>query len=207
VAGLALAAAARGERPAGETLLDAAVRIEGHPDNSAPCLLGGLVAVVMTADAGVLAFRLSLSAGLGFAFAAPAVEVSTVQARRSLPASVPHAAAVRSLARVAALVHGLEAGDADLLRVGFEDELHVPWRIPLIPGADGAFAAARAAGAYAVTISGSGSGLIAVSAQDRAADVAAAMAVAFGSAGGPADGVVGMVLEPDFDGMVVEETE
>jgi homoserine kinase len=205
VAGLALAAAAHGERPAVDTLLDAAARIEGHPDNSAPCLLGGLVAVVRTADAGARVFRLSLSDALGFAFAAPAVEVSTIQARRSLPASVPHAAAVRSLARVAALVHGLEAGEADLLRLGFEDELHVPWRLPLIPGANSAFAAAQEAGAYAVTISGSGSGLIAVSPRHRAADVAAAMAAAFGSAGGTDDGVVGMVLEPDFDGVVVEE--
>lgn len=204
VAGLALAAAAHGERPAVDSLLDAAVRIEGHADNSAPCLMGGLVGVARTADAGSRAFRLPLSDALGFAFAAPAVEVSTVQARRSLPSTVPHAAAVRSLSRVAALVHGLASGEPDLLRIGFEDELHVPWRLPLIPGADGAIAAARAAGAFAVTISGSGSGLIAVSAKDRAAGVASAMAAAFGE-DGAAEGVVDLVLEPDFEGLLAGE--
>jgi homoserine kinase len=206
VAGLALAAASRGERPAVEVLLDAAVRIEGHPDNSAPCLMGGLVGVARTADAGSRAFRLPLSDALGFAFAAPPVEVSTAEARRSLPTDVPHAAAVRSVSRVAALVHGLASGEVDLLRLGFEDELHVPWRLPLIPGADEAFAAAREAGAYATTISGSGSGLIAVSARERAGDVAAAMAAAFGATGS-AEGVVAMVLDPDFEGLVVEEVE
>jgi homoserine kinase len=199
VAGLMLAARVHGERPSTGGLLDAAVRIEGHPDNSAPALMGGLVGVASGPAGRLHAFGLPLSDALGFAFAAPPAEVSTVQARRALPASVPHAAAGRALGRVAALVHGMATADPDLLRAGFEDELHVPYRLPLIPGAADALEAARGAGAFAVTISGSGSGLIAVCERVAAPSVAAAMAAAFQVAGAGED-VVGMALEPDFAG-------
>jgi homoserine kinase len=212
VAGLLLADAATRERMAESQLdqdagsatqryLEAAVAIEGHPDNAAPALMGGLVATVAAAG-GPLAFRLPLSPHLGFAFAAPATEVSTAAARRALPATVPHQVAVRALGRVAALARGLSTGDPKLLRAGFEDELHVPYRLPLVPGASDAFAAARDAGAHAVTISGSGSGLIAVATRSAAPAVAVAMAASFGRTG---DGVVELVLEPDLEGARILE--
>jgi homoserine kinase len=161
--------------------------------------MGGLVGVASGRAGRLHAFGLPLSDALGFAFAAPPTEVSTVQARLALPASVPHAAAGRALGRVAALVHGMATADPDLLRAGFEDELHVPYRLPLIPGAAYALEAARGAGAFAITISGSGSGLIAVCERGAAPSVAAAMAAAFQAAGAGND-VVGMALEPDFAG-------
>ena len=181
VAGLALAAAASGDVLERGVLLARATEMEGHPDNAAPSLFGGLVAVARD-DAGTPhAFELPLDPNLAFAFAAPDVEVATPRARAALPATVAHAAAARALGRTAALLHGLATGQPELLALGFSDELHVPYRLPLIPRAQEAFDAARAAGAYAVTISGSGSGIIAVCAQQDVGTVADAMHDAFGS--------------------------
>lgn len=200
VAGLALGQAALGIRnPDRALLLNAAVDTEGHPDNAAPSVYGGLVAVAH-AGAGARAFALPLSAQIGFSFAAPNVEVSTPAARKALPTQVPHALATRGLGRVAALVRGLETGDRDLLRIGFDDELHVQYRLPLIPNAALAREEALAAGAWAVTISGSGSGLIAVSAPANADEVARAMASAFGQT----DPQQAFTAEPETGGTTVE---
>ena len=177
-----------------------ATDIEGHPDNAAPSLFGGLVAVARD-DAGALnAFRLPLSAEIGFVFAAPNVTVSTAAARAALPADVPHTLAVRMLGRTASLVRGLESGDPDLIRIGLTDELHVPYRLPLIPGATVAFDAARSAGAWGATISGSGSGLIALCPLSMRASVASAMSAALAAAGSSG---VGIEMEADMDGVMV----
>jgi homoserine kinase len=179
VAGLVLAAAALGQALDREAELQRAYELEHHPDNAAPSLYGGLVAVARGDDM-LRPLSLPLADELTFVFAAPDVEVSTRRAREALPDQVPHAVAARGLGRVAALVQGFASGDPVLLRIGFEDELHVPYRLPLIPLAQEAMDAGREAGAFAVTISGSGSGLIAVTARDRSHAVAEAMARAFG---------------------------
>lgn len=212
VAGLALAAAAAGvdlDRP--EALVTAAW-LEGHPDNAAPALLGGLVGIASDREGRPRPFRLPLSGEIGFAWAAPPVEVSTAFARRALPDALPHATAVRALGRVAALVRGLATGDPNLLRIGFDDELHVPFRLPLIPGGTAAMVAARAAGAWAVTISGSGSGLIAVCASGSETAVAEAMEAALCAEGAEAAAIRGegagavlaFPLRPDLSGVQIE---
>ena len=103
-----------------------------------------------------------------------------------------------------ALTRGLADGDPALIRIGVADELHVPHRLPLIPGAYNAIGAGYDAGAWAVTISGSGSGLIALCPLDTAESVAAAMHAVFDTgAGDPA--CVGFALRPDFEGMTRSE--
>jgi homoserine kinase len=208
VAGLVLAAVARGEPIDRMALLADATLIEGHPDNAAPALLGGLVGIARDAAGAPLPFRLPLSERIGFAYAAPPVEVSTTAARRALPSVVSHEVAVRSVARVAALAHGLATGDGDLLCAGLEDELHVPYRLPMIPGGAAAMRAGREAGAWAVTISGSGSGLIALVPAGHEAGVAHAMADAFRSAmsvrvadAEESRDVIHFVLRPDMAGV------
>jgi homoserine kinase len=101
-------------------------------------------------------------------------------------------------------MQGLAEADPDLLRIGFTDELHVPYRLPMIPGGAQALAAAIAAGAHAATISGSGSGLIA--ACPRAAEHAVwdAMRNAFEQA--TAAPAIGFTAEPDLDGAQYLET-
>jgi len=182
-----------------EEAFAAALKHEGHGDNAAPCLHGGLRAVARTAD-GTMVIRLNLSEAVGFAYAAPAARLTTESARKVLPRSVLHKTAAASLGRIAALIRGLAEGRVDLIQIGVRDELHVPHRMPMIPGAAAAMSAATDAGAWAVTISGAGSGLIAMCEPERAADVAAAMHEIF-DAGADDPECVGFAVRPDFQGL------
>lgn len=175
---------------------------EGHGDNAAPCALGGFRAVVSGPD-GPRALALELSPEVGFAYAAPADGIATADARAALPLEVPHHLAVAELGYLAALLRGLALGDPELIRVGVTDELHVPHRLPLITRAFGAMDAGREAGAWAVTISGSGSGLLAMCTPDDAPAVAEAMRTVF-AGGGDAASCLAFDLRPDFEGIVRE---
>jgi homoserine kinase len=196
VAGLLLADSAAGRNPDRDALLSAATAVEGHPDNAAPALFGGLVVVARDGGGEPRVLRYPVSPEIGFAFAAPDATVATAVARRALPAIVPHELAVRALPRLPALLRGLERADPALLAIGFGDELHVPYRLPLIPGGVEAIAAAGNAGAWAATISGSGSGIIAVAPLAAAAAVRDAMLDVFRARGG----ATGFLCEPSAGG-------
>jgi homoserine kinase len=195
VGGTALALVAAGEELEPAAAFGPATAEEGHGDNTGASAFGGLIAVVGDANTPRV-LRLELSPAIGFAFAAPPTRLSTRAARAALPATVPHSVATRSLGRVAALLRGLATGDPYLLQQGFQDALHVPYRLPLIPGAESALAAALAAGAWTGTVSGAGSGLLAVCAPGDAERVTRAMAGAFAERHGP-EGVVAFALQPE----------
>ncbi len=194
VAGAMVGHLVRGREPVRRTLLEQAARAEGHPDNAAPAVLGGFVASVSGPE-GLTVASLPLSPAVGLAFAEPGVPVHTEDARRALPSEVPHAVAARTAGRLAVLIHGLAVADPSLIRVGLEDELHVPFRLPLVPGGEAAMKAAREAGAWGVTLSGSGSGLLAFCPREDASDLASTMAEAFRSVG--QEGATGFPLRPD----------
>jgi homoserine kinase len=194
VAGAALGGLAAGDPLDADAAFAYATREEGHGDNAGAAAYGGLIAAVGGTDA-PRAVRLQLSPQVGFAFAAPPTRVSTRAARAALPATVPHRVAAGAVARAAALLSGLASGDPDLLRKGFQDALHVPYRLPLIPGSEEALAAAVAAGAWAGTVSGAGSGLLAVCTLEQTAHVAARMAAALAERHGAA-GVQSFPLRP-----------
>ena len=141
--------------------------------------------------------RLPLSGSVSFVFAAPSTGVSTSRARSVLPQHVPHSAAVRNLGRMAALLHGLANADGDSIAIGFCDELHVPYRMPLIARSREVIDAATRTGAWAATISGSGSGLIAACPHDVAGPVCEAMRAAFG---GKEAGADAFILRADMHG-------
>lgn len=202
VAALTIAGALRGEPLEYDELLQAASSIEGHPDNAAPVIVGGLVAVVLDADHQRIV-QLHLSHEIAFVFAAPNAMVSTRAARKALPDQVPHRAATRTIARTVALVEGLAEADPDLLRIGFGDELHVPYRLAMIPGGTHALDAALRAGAWAATISGSGSGMVAACARGDEQTVLDAMIGAFEAA--TAESSFGFIVEPDFTGVQIEK--
>ena len=157
--------------------------IEGHADNVAPSVWGGAVLVLQGSDAGaaggLLFTPLELHRSLVLVFAVPDFTLATERARAVLPATVPHRTAVVAAARSSALVQGLARGDAALLAAGLDDVLHVPHRRALVRGYDEVTAAARAAGAFGATLSGSGSTLVAVASAERAPAVEAAMAQAW----------------------------
>lgn len=140
---------------------------EGHPDNVAPALLGGLVVC------GGQPVPLPI-APIRVALCVPDREVSTPVAREALPEQVLHADAVATLGALGQLLVGLTQGDFAAVRRGVHDRLHQPYRAPLIGPVEACFAAARAAGG-APFISGSGSTLAAFVTRD-ALSVAEAMA-------------------------------
>ncbi|MFQ5830714.1 MAG: homoserine kinase [Candidatus Methylomirabilia bacterium] len=143
-----------------EALLHLAATREGHPDNVAAALLGGLT-VSCWKDGRVVALSLPVPAGISWVALVPEVEGSTAEARAVLPPSVPRVDAVFNVQRVALFVGGLQARRPDLLAVAMEDRLHQPYRARLFPWMETVIAAARTAGALACVLSGAGPSLLA----------------------------------------------
>jgi homoserine kinase len=199
IAGRDLADAALGLEQDREACFLTAFRREGHGDNAGPSVYGGLRAVVPALDRPRV-IGLPLSERIGFAYAAPAAPFATSEARAALPERVTHPTAVAALGRLIALREGLAQGDPELIRIGIADELHVPYRLPLIENAERAVAAGYAAGSWGVTISGGGSGLIAICPPSLAPDVAKAMREAFSTRADEPE-CVGFVVHPDLEGM------
>jgi homoserine kinase len=157
-------------------LLNLATELEGHPDNAAAALLGGLT-LSACIDGNAMARRVAV-APLHAVVVLPDFDLSTAAARAALPAQVPMKDAVFNLGRTALVVEALRSGDLDLLGQAMDDRLHQPYRFKLIPGAEKAAEAARSAGAAAVALSGAGPSLIAFGA-DELEPAAQAMADAF----------------------------
>ena len=200
IAGYVLGHLLRGTEPTRGEAVAWATRREGHPDNAAPAVLGGLMVSFKHERSRVESVRLPLSPGLAWVYAAPEVPLSTQEAREVLPRTVDHDAAVRNTGRLARLLPALANGDGAALGEAMEDELHVPFRLPLVPGGEAARRAGLGAGAWGVTLSGAGSGLIAVTPRDRAAAVGQAMAAAFQEAEGSGGGFF-RVVRPCEEGM------
>jgi homoserine kinase len=199
VGGVVAANALLGKPLDPQALLDLATELEGHPDNVAPALLGGLVACAKTSQ-GVRWLRLT-PAPLRIVAAVPDYPVSTEDARRLLPDRVPFADAVFNVGRTALLVGALAGGRTDLLSDATQDRLHQPYRERLVPGLRQVFAAALRAGAYGVMLSGSGPSVLALG---DARGIGEAMAEAFRAAGA---GCRIHNLEVDTEGAVVEVRE
>ena len=170
-----------GGQIAAPDLLNIVCELDGHPDNAAPALLGGLVIGTLT-PTGVSAVRLEPK-DLGVAVAVPDFAVSTTAARRALPENVPHRDAVFNVGRSGLLLGALATGEYDLLRVAMQDRLHQPYRAHLVPGLEGVIEAALANGAYGACLSGSGPTVLAFTPQERAPAVAAAMKKTFEARG------------------------
>ncbi|MBI2763911.1 MAG: homoserine kinase [Chloroflexi bacterium] len=160
VGGLVAANALLGDVLAPIDLLRLATRIEGHPDNAAPALLGGFVATVSDGDA-VEAIRFDVPRGVRAVVFIPDVRLATSEMRRVLPRMVPRADAIANLGRVAIGVAGMATGRADVLRLLTEDRLHEPYRAAAYPQLPRLVADARAAGAIGACLSGAGSSIIA----------------------------------------------
>jgi homoserine kinase len=160
VAGLVAAGALAARELDTATLLRIATRIEGHPDNVAPALLGGLVASVALED-GVECVRLEPPRNLLVVAWIPERKLPTSEMRRVLPDSVPRADAISNLARVAVGVAGLAGGRLDVLRLLTDDRLHEPYRAAVYPELPVLVAAACEAGALGACLAGAGSTIVA----------------------------------------------
>ncbi len=148
VAGLCAADALAG---LGADVLALATALEGHPDNVAAALLGG---VVLVADG--VATRFDAPAGLEALLVVPGQAVRTVKARAALPAEIPLTDAVFNLAHTGLLVLGLARGDLELFARGLADRIHQPRRASLYPRSMAFVEGAVELGALGACISGAG---------------------------------------------------
>lgn len=182
VAGLTLANHWMRGRFDREALLAEAVAMEGHPDNVSASLLGGLTLSFPRGDGRVTSLALPAPKGLGITLVVPEMRVSTEKARAMLPRMVPLSDAAANTARALALLHVFRTKRFDLLADALEDVYHVPHRARLIPAFHRVAEAGRRAGAYGVTVSGSGPTLLAFHAPGAGGRVGAAMVRAFARA-------------------------
>ncbi len=159
-----------------EILLETAASLEGHADNVAAALLGGLTIV-----SGRRAQRVEIPAW-EVAYLLPRIALSTSEARRVLPERVPLRSAAANIGRALLVVEALRRGDLALLRDVMVDELHQPYRLPLLPGMQAALGAARDAGG-AAALSGAGPGMAAFCPPSKAALIASKAQEAFRRAG------------------------
>ena len=136
-------------------LLNFATELEGHPDNVAASLYGGIV-VSAQENTKVHTVRLTCPSILSIVLAIPDFPLSTEQARDVLPTSVNFADAVYNTSRSTLLIASIVTGQFEMLRVAMKDRLHQPYRTSLIPGFNDVAEAATTAGALSVALSGAG---------------------------------------------------
>jgi homoserine kinase len=169
--GLLGANALLGEPFSRERILKLAIENEGHPDNVAPAMLGGLVASIIH-DSHVVSLRLTLTSQrtpIHVTVVFPEFDFPTKQARAILPKQVERRDAIYNISRAVIVTEAFRVGDLKMLGDAMSDRLHQPYRLPLIPGAQAAMDAMKQAGAAAVALSGAGPSLIAFSAQNEKA--------------------------------------
>ncbi len=163
-----------------EEILNLACEMEGHPDNVAPAMMGGLV--VSTVENGkVIARQISVGMNVHVTIVLPNFYLPTKQARAALPKKVSMRNAIHNISRTALVIEAFRNGDLGLLGKVMSDKLHQPYRLKLIPGAASAMEAAKEAGASAVALSGAGPSVIAFSTGE--AGVGEAMKRAYEAAG------------------------
>ena len=114
-------------------LLSVATSLEGHADNAAAALHGGLTSVIEREGDEPVALRWQWPEELRFVVATPSDGLSTSKARAALPDSLPRRDAVFNLQRVLSLVHALQSGEYDLLRESVRDRWHQRARAALVP--------------------------------------------------------------------------
>lgn len=168
--GLVAANAMLGNPYGADELLEMAATIEGHPDNVAAAVYGGMRLVVTDEDR-IYTAAISIPPQLQAVLFVPERRIATVDARRVLPAEVTVADAVFNMSRAALLVAGMQGNHPEYLRIATQDRLHQPYRQSIFPPMKVIFTAAMAAGALGVFLSGSGSTIMAL-AEDRAMTVA-----------------------------------
>lgn len=144
-----------------DEMLKIAVSIEGHPDNVAPALIGGMVTSI-AGDNNVIYSKVNIKSNFKYAAMIPNFKVSTSDARGVLPKSYSRSDAVFNISRAAMLISALNNGENEKLKAAFDDKLHQPYRKKFIHNIDEIFARSRECGSYGEFISGSGSTLLSI---------------------------------------------
>jgi homoserine kinase len=159
-----------------DALVDLATRIEGHPDNVTPALLGGVRVAVRDERDHVNQVPIALARRLTAVVFVPEQTVPTAHARGVLPPHVPLGDALFNVGRASLLVAALSSGRFEALAEATRDRLHQPYRLPLFPPGATLLETAMQAGALCAFTSGAGPSILGLCADGRAAAwVAAAL--------------------------------
>ena len=149
-----------------DEILNLGTEMEGHPDNVAPALLGGLVVSTME-NGKVFAQKIRMDGNtdspICITVVLPEFHLPTQESRIALPGQVSLKDAIHNISHAVLVTEAFRNGDVDLLGKAMTDTLHQPHRLPLIPGAQAAMDAAKEAGASAAALSGAGPSVIAFS--------------------------------------------
>jgi homoserine kinase len=161
-------------RPVDEqVLLSTACELEGHPDNIAAALLGGLT-VSCEVDGALRVLRAAWPESLAIVVATPEQHLATKASRAVLPNLVSRADAIFNVQRVAFLLEALRSSDFAMLREAIDDRLHQPYRAAIVPGLKEALAL-RHPSLLGVCLSGAGPSIVAL-AQENLDQVGALLA-------------------------------
>ncbi len=152
-------------------LLRSAVELEGHADNLAAALFGG-VCLSWRSDGKVRATRIAADVPAALLVAIPSGRTNTARSREVLPADVPHSDAAATAGYAALLGAALSSGDADLLGEALHDRLHEQYRLEAAPLLR-ILQAGPPAGVLGVTLSGSGPSVVVWAVRERADEIAA----------------------------------
>lgn len=198
VGGLAAANELSGAGLSREDLAFLASKIEGHPDNAAPALLGGVIVGVLS-DSKLEYIKIDndFLRTIRFAALVPSFPLKTEKARGVLPGQYNLSDGVFNASRTALMVAALLTGDASKLMTAMEDRFHQPYREKIIEGMADVFRHCKACGAKSVFLSGAGPTIMAMT--DRE-DFPARVKPCLQPLPGEWDV---RFLQPDFDGAVV----
>ena len=199
VAGISAANLLLGEPLGTSDLLNLATRLEGHPDNVSPCLLGGFTISALK-DGSVEHIRALPSPELRAIVVVPHFEIRTEAARKALPDSVPHRDAVFNVGHASLVTAALIKADFQILRTAMKDRLHQPYRAHLVPGIEQVLDAAESSGALGTCLSGAGPTLLAFTVDDGV-NIKRAMLAAWKNVHIDANGYI---LQVDRDGVTAE---
>mgnify|MGYP001030300786 CR=1 FL=1 len=158
-------------------ILNLATHLEGHPDNAAASLLGGLVMVIPEKE-NFHWIKINLSHKFKIVLALPEIKVSTEKAREILPQNFSLEDIVFNLSRMGALIYSLTKGKWEYLSLATEDKLHQPYREILIPGMKEVMESALSSGAKGAFLSGAGSGIVALT-EDKEKKIGESMQESF----------------------------
>jgi homoserine kinase len=172
-------------------VFEISAELEGHADNPAASVFGGLVAATTT---GIKRMRLHDS--LQLVVGVPDTTLKTTDARKALPESLPHDAVARTISRLSFLLAGLTDGDVDALSHAGGDEVHEIPRASLSPLSGELMEAARNAGAAHVCWSGAGPSVLAFATSASRGRVIGAMGGVLGMSGEV------LALRVDYEGLI-----
>ena len=194
-AGAVAANALTGNTLGKDELLKICAITEGHPDNVAPALFGGLCVSLLTEEK-VFCVSSKPSEKIKFTAVIPDFAVKTQDARKALPSGVPFKDAVFNVSRAALALKAFESGDTDMIKAVADDRLHQRYRTPLYKNADEVICLAYSVGADCYFVSGAGPTFVFISEKDIAEDLN-------GKLYGVKNGWKALSLAPDFTGTSV----